>query len=834
MKAFLNSDVIMKHRYGLLKLISIILAMVCVLSSVLVINSCTREEPPMIPDQTTDTIEEETTAAESTDSATAEETTPEETAPPVEPEPSASVRLKSLASDEGEINFDPDTLTYTVKLAAGRPRVPRLSAEADDENATVKIYDAMFSEGDTEALAKAVVTSGEESLTYTVQFVKDASLGFHLQYDDRYVFTPSYQLGDGESFTFESSDPNAAAVDSDGVVTAKKVSDARVEIKALVGGEVKEILVIDKIVRTQLNIFIIAGQSNAAGTYDAGLDYNAEVGKSKLCKVGTVYCVDVDVYGNRSALYDLSVGRTGFAPALGATWYELTGEKSMMIQSAFPGAPIECWEKDGDSYVGKNLYNNTLDTYKLYDRIFSSASSPYEVIRVGYFWCQGETAQAGTWTGSDWNFSGRKIMDAETYYEKFTAIHKNFVEEMDVDFASIALVRALASVSVKKNAVSQYLTDLVAPRVAQYALHSNADLSIGVMSRIGDIARSASAPDKTSPGYAYTGSENLHYTQTGYNEQGKELARNTYGMLSAEADKTATGFEVIAEDGRTRIQNGDKITVDVKKGSQIVGVVLPLYTETRGVTYAVVEGEDKIGIDEIGKITVKKGAAQGDTAQIKVTAESGAEITFTAVIGTVDRDALDGNMVDLVWNFDSLESDSLTETPLSPGGNYSFENGCIVMHDKVTDFSLGTPFMLSYQYDWSIEGRASATESSALFGTSRSHLNFIYVAYNVPVWSNPFRMVSNEGYEMHLEYGEYAAKNKDLNTWKVEYKSKTRMLTLYFLNESGEFEKVASKKWTQDFPFHITNLFGRYNDPNVQVCWGGVVDYVKVHAFVEK
>lgn len=121
-----------------------------------------------------------------------------------------------------------------------------------------------------------------------------------------------------------------------------------------------------------LNIFLIIGQSNAYGTYDVPegrdeWDFRREQMKDAvLPKPGTVFCLDVDNVGGMGDIYDLSSGRPGFSPALGKRWYELTGERTVMLQTAVGGAPIESWLKpeDGKRYTygdpRSNFYETTL------------------------------------------------------------------------------------------------------------------------------------------------------------------------------------------------------------------------------------------------------------------------------------------------------------------------------------------------------------------------------------------------------------------------------------------------------------------------------------------
>lgn len=102
-------------------------------------------------------------------------------------------------------------------------------------------------------------------------------------------------------------------------------------------------------------------------------------------------------------------------------------------------------------------------------------------------------------------------------------------------------------------------------------------------------------------------------------------------------------------------------------------------------------------------------------------------------------------------------------------------------------------------------------------------------------WSNPFRMVANDGQALHIPYGDYAIKNTEVNTWMVEYKQNNQKMTLYFFDSNkNSWEIVGENTWQGKFELFITNMFGRYGDPSVNVCYNGEIDYIIVNALVEK
>ena len=115
-----------------------------------------------------------------------------------------------------------------------------------------------------------------------------------------------------------------------------------------------------------------------------------------------------------------------------------------------------------------------------------------------------------------------------------------------------------------------------------------------------------------------------------------------------------------------------------------------------------------------------------------------------------------------------------------------------------------------------------------------SNNNFIYLAYNVPSFSNSFRMVDNSGTVAQIPFRSYKSKVTEMSTWRVEYEAESKKMTLYYKNEeTGELEKVGTAKWSKDFTFYISNMFGRYNSDSTLVCYKGTVDYIFVSAMIE-
>ena len=574
------------------------------------------------------------------------------TEPTVPPEPP---KLSSITVDGGySLSFDPDVYAYTVTIPAGRPRVPHVSATAAD-GVSVTVLQATIS--DTQTSGKAVITVDNGSVsTYTVEFVKDAAQGFQLQYADVYTYVPNYTLKAGESFTFKSSNTNVISVKKSGKMTVKATSDQPVTITASVGGVAVDKLVIDKVIKAPLNIFLILGQSNAFGWhdvpagYDTYYDYaNTQKAISDKPAKGTVFCDDVsngyDDY-TFTGMYDLSIGRSGFSPALGKQWYALTGEKTLMLQTAIGSTPIEAWTPDPAlKFYGLDCYAITVERFNYYKELLSKEDSNYEINRVYGFWVQGESGMEYVYSSKTFTWAFKhdipnyeyigdwlhvtapgQIITSKQYDEYFFQMVNGLQKDVGLEFLGVLPVRAMMSVSTRENRTEQTLVDIVPTRAAQFAMNYKDYDHVAFMTLKTEIARTESYADKTVEGWGWMGCNNIHYNQLGYNALGKDVADNTFAKFNGGSDKTATSLVVLDSNGRTQLKDGDELKISLGEKHQITGYVLPLYADNTGLTFTVAD-TSVCTIDEFGMITVPNTAqVAGKSTTLTV---SSADFTVT-------------------------------------------------------------------------------------------------------------------------------------------------------------------------------------------------------------
>lgn len=581
-----------------------------------------------------------------------------------------SPTLKTLKLDDEDytLEFDPLTVSYTVNLPAGRPRIPKLVATADD-GLTIDYAQATIADTETEGSATVTVRDGGKSTVYTVKFVRaDVEDTVVLQYDDRWTFAPDYTLGEGEAFTFESSDSAVVSVDENGVLTAENVSDTAVTVTAKVGGEVKDTLTVAEVHKAQINLFFVTGQSNAHGCYDysdtdgsgAVSNYEKATQSDKQLedvvqpeKAGQVYIYDAQPFWSSyntphniaqyqwndslSRFYDLNeVKRAGFASALGKTYYDLSGEKVVFLHSAYNGSCIEKWldpvdypdlaEADFTSTANYNYYVSTQNAYSKLMALLDGNN--YEINHRANFWLQGETCMSKVWDYDANNWADpsiyEKLFSSEDYTDMFMKFHNQMVEDFGIESNNILLVRAHGSVvSNKDTNVKAALNNV---RSSQYGM-ANSYADINIVSRFSDytvIQNSKYVGTIYEPYIGTMGVGNVHYNQTGHNINGFWAATNYFKKLDVETNSVAMSVELIDTDGIKRFAEKENIgEFEVGTTKRIAAFALPDYS-LENVSYSS-SNEKVANVNEYGLITV---VGEGE-ATITATAESGVKASVT-------------------------------------------------------------------------------------------------------------------------------------------------------------------------------------------------------------
>lgn len=775
-------------------------------------------------------------------------------------------KLTSLSFDDSDysVNFDALTLSYTVNLPAGRPRIPKLVATAA-EGVEIEYAQATIADSETAGSATVTVSDDSGSNTYSVKFVRaEADGAVVLQYDDRWTFTPDYTLGEGESFTFVSSDESVVSVDENGVLTAENVSDTPVTVKAMVGEEEKDVLTVTKIDKAQINLFLVTGQSNAHGCYD--FDESSALNITKEDQIaavelpetsGRVYSYDLyprsenpEAVAVKKTLYDMAeVPRQGFASALGKTYYNLSGEKVVFYQFAYNGSPIERWldtsihsslaETNNNYYMdGKDNFANFMAT--LPDTLF-------EINHRVNFWLQGETCMSKVWdyTNNTWKDPGpgETLFTDEDYANMFLKVHAQLVDVFGIESSNILLARAHGSVVV--NADTNIKAAINNVRAAQYGLGNNYD-DIAVVSRLSDyavIGYNKYIGTAYEPYMGYMGVGNVHYNQIGHNANGRIAATNFFKSIDVDTNSVASSVEIINTDGIERLGSETVFEIEVGKTKRLAALALPEYS-LENVTWS--SSDEKVAkVNMFGLITV---VGEGD-AVITATAENGAKASVN--VKGIESTA---TSVHYRWDFNGNLSSSadandlrLSETATANGAasNYSFKDGAIVVSGSVAkqnrpDFTMEFPVVISSKNDWTIEWKADFYSNSVFLGQSCCNttiagvgrqINHIYSIHTSSNFSGghayPLRLVDSTATDHWLtytaDYQGYASSGR--NAWKLEYKNSTGMISLY-LNLNGAWTLVDSIEGGT-FDAYFDTVLGRYNADGL-VNFVGEFDYLDI------
>ena len=270
-----------------------------------------------------------------------------------------------------------------------------------------------------------------------------------------------------------------------------------------------------------------------------------------------------------------------------------------MLQTAMGGAPIEAWEKPENgvryTYLDSrcNLYENTLSAYAHCMQLLSAPDSGFTLKRVYAYWLQGETGMCNTYRPDqlgpgigDWDLGSKEhILSAQEYFDIFNRNLENLRADLDISFMGVLLVRALPEVCSAESLSMQLLTDLVPARAAQYALAAAGDSGLALVSRVSDIARQESYPDKNDPGWGMMGCWNVHYNQTGHNANGIAAAENTFFRFYGDDMRRAETLQLLKQNGRDALRDGEELSLAAGDSYQTAAAVLPLYTDTPAVHY---------------------------------------------------------------------------------------------------------------------------------------------------------------------------------------------------------------------------------------------------------
>ncbi len=320
--------------------------------------------------------------------------------------------------------------------------------------------------------------------------------------------------------------------------------------------------------KEKIAILLVIGQSNAQG---AGYSEEKEIVKvtngmweisamPTTTDYGAVYLSNTGAVTSLSPEYEYSTNWVdnvgGFGPAWAARWYELTGQRVVVLQMAVGATGLAEWQKDANSNREhyKELstpgddrgYNGEYYLYKravkAFNETYEALSGNYEITTAFYAWNQGENAESRT------NPDENTIYSDATYAQYYEKMHNDFMADCPgLEYGAITAVRSCRNTSHSQNKwnVAGVTTNA---RRAQYRLASKRD-------DIFFVSWHTETATKTGPGSLQTNGiseptwgglydlvpsfkgcsyafSNMHMTQLNYNIIGKESAENLLNSLN--------------------------------------------------------------------------------------------------------------------------------------------------------------------------------------------------------------------------------------------------------------------------------------------------------------
>lgn len=432
---------------------------------------------------------------------------------------------------------------------------------------------------------------------------------FTMRYDDRMDISgktveiidegkpTSYKVGYGVEENAVSDDA-VITIDGDKLI-ATGIGGAKVRIDGVLYEVTVEV--------APISLLLLIGQSNMQG-----IDGNAA--QSIVCPDGMVYATYADRYKKEvedvrkfspsalvgeystinvtgdtaflenypvNMLVDSGNGREGMDSGIAYEWVKQTGEKVWTVNVAYGGSSVKEWQKGGVHYNAcAELFEECRNTLEK-----EIAAGHFKLSHMAYFWCQGCADETQT---------------AEWYVKEYLDMHETLKNDFAFDdgttfeFAGIIPIRAGHSwMGSYREGIYEHTTSVTyyqsfkdlrmnGPRVAQYWMGNNPELSDiwnvctiqegwatmpdgtdgvsacfkeryenGTVDYTTQIKQNASWYKPTTPAAVH---DNIHYNQIGYNEIGREAARNALILLEEiETPEAETTVKFVGWDGFTEI-----------------------------------------------------------------------------------------------------------------------------------------------------------------------------------------------------------------------------------------------------------------------------------------
>ena len=632
---------------------------------------------------------------------------------------------------------------------------------------------------------------------------------YDLAYDDRVAITGEVVLSENEEVVSY----------ADGELRAIKAGTTTITVD----GATKTV----KVSPAKVKVVLIAGQSNANGIHgqmDGATVICPEDGYGYIWKNNDFASLNAHVAELVADCPDRSVG---MYPPLAQKWYELTGEKVIIVHTASSGKAITNWA----SYEGVLTSVTTSIAAKVESCISAVKANPnFNLVDVGYYWVQGESDAWYDWNNDNSNYT---YASAEQYESAFTPVHNAFIAALETSGLD-AYGGNVCLRSIKCLKSDGKYNEYSGVRVAQQNMANQLD----------DFYM-ATVRTEYWLGENYTTGiiESLHYTQYAYNEIGTDAAIN---MVAARNENPVTDIQLIGKDGVTFYGEDDLIFVEDNMGfigpynsfeegsAQLTARVLPINATSDGLTMTLtdMDGNPVTGVIE-------------NNGFIKDASKVNRPMYLTVKSGSVSKTYLltSKNYEAYYWTFDaegnaaSVTDNGFTENALHT--DKGWDNGALTEAGAVENtLAMTTPITLAHDEPWTIEWQGGTTNTSQ-GGVLMAHNDKTADAKGKTAEYIYLVNYSSEGYTVNLipggAIGKRIAYLKGLTAGQA-----TSADTVFYMSHDGngnltimaddgtnvlKTEKVGAI--TQDFTFN--SLKGYYQPSGAKGDYRNNLRYVKVY-----
>ncbi len=315
----------------------------------------------------------------------------------------------------------------------------------------------------------------------------------------------------------------------------------------------------------------------------------------------------------------------------------------------------------------------------------------------------------------------------------------------------------------------------------------------------------------------------MYYTQRGYNELGKDIAFNIFSCFNYETEKTPRAIDVFGKTHERLYKYGETVTIEKNEELRTVAVMTPLYADKNEifVTY----NDKLIKYSDGGVITRAEENTALETAEICFKCGN---IEFKFKVAFTDKEnELPQKSVVYLWEFDSMntteQTNMLTLSERSNAESYILQDSKLISDNRQADFLLENKTVLTNETNWDIEWKGQINDNSIILGGDFSTKGYIYLAPFASNMNHSVRMVDDEGQTFYLAYNEYVEANREENVWRINYNKESGTITFY--SNGLVISKATAEK---PFKFTLSNLFGRYGSDNVNYCYTGVLDWLRI------